>query len=200
MIRCGESDEAISATLFNDYGISVTGRTIGSRLVEWGIHRPLRSPESEATDSLVKQLYTMALTSEEVLEILTKKGKAISGRSLRRIRKRLGIRLRCDDSTERIRQIEELREILLVEDVIGDIEGFGRRLQHVYLRSQGVFFPRDLIFEVYRTLNPEAIDRRGYDLQRRRGAYTCPGPNWVWHFDGYMKVSPSRSLPNFPPY
>ena len=29
----------------------------------------------------------------------------------------------------------KLREILLVKDVIGEIEGFGRRLQHVYLRS-----------------------------------------------------------------
>lgn len=57
--------------LFNDYWISVTGRAIGSRLVERGIHRPLRTPESKATDRLVKQLYTMALTSEEVLEILT---------------------------------------------------------------------------------------------------------------------------------
>jgi len=82
MIRYGETDEAILATLLNNHGISVTGRTIGNRLLEWGLYRPSRLPESEATDNLVKQLYIIALISEEVLEILVKKGKAISERTL----------------------------------------------------------------------------------------------------------------------
>jgi hypothetical protein len=190
MARRGESDRAISTALSNNYGVTITGRTIGNRLVEWGIRRPSRSPEAEQIDGLVMQLYKMALRSDEILHVLKEQGKATSSRTLRRVRKRLGIRLRCDDPTERERQIMELQEILQVEDIIGEIEGFGRRLQYVFLRSQGAFFPRNLIFEVYRTINPEAIDRRRYDLQRRRGAYTCPGPNWIWHLDGYMKVRP----------
>ncbi|KAJ5110306.1 hypothetical protein N7532_002951 [Penicillium argentinense] len=140
MIRRGESDEAISTALLNDHGIIVSGRTIGYRLVEWGSRRPVQSPEAEATDRLVVKLYKMALNSDEVLQVLAKKGKAISSRTLRRIRKRVGIRIRCDEPAERARQVDELREILIVEDVVRDIEGFGRRIQYVFLRSQGAFF------------------------------------------------------------
>lgn len=149
MVRSGESHEAIMTTLANDYGITVSKRTFKYRLVEWGISRPIQRPETEL-DLLVMQLYKMALSSDEVLRVLQKQGQAISRRTLVRIRKRLGICLRCNDPIERVRQADEIREILLVEDAVGEIEGFGRRLQYVFLRSQGVFFSRDLIFEVYR--------------------------------------------------
>jgi hypothetical protein len=186
----GESATAICDVLLHTHSVTVSIRTINSRLNDWGIHRPTVSKEAQATEQLILDLYQLCLNTNEVLHILQKNGKAISERTLRRIRKRLGIRLRVDDPTEREQQIEEIKAILLVEDAVGDIEGYGRRLQYVFLRSQGAFFPRDLIFEVYRMINPEAIERRRSDLQRRRGSYDCPGPNWIWHVDGYMKLEP----------
>lgn len=163
MARRGESDEAISIALANLYGVTVSRRTIGYRLVEWGISRPaqpqrIRSSEEEILDRLVMQLYKMSLSSDGVLRVLHKQGYTMSERTLRRIRKRLGISLRCTDPDVRERQIDEIREILLVEDAIGEIEGFGRRLQYLFLRSQGAFFPRDLIFEVYRSVCLRPLD------------------------------------------
>jgi hypothetical protein len=94
--------------------------------------------------------YRMPLSSAEVLRVLEMQGRAIFSKPLQRIRKRLNICRRCDDPIPRAGQADETREILLVEDTVGEIEGFGRRLQYVFLRSQCVFFLRDLISEVYR--------------------------------------------------
>ena len=37
---------------------------------------------------------------------------------------------------------------------------------------------------------PEAVERRYKDMQRRRGKYTVPGPDFIWSIDGYMKLEP----------
>lgn len=52
------------------------------------------------------------------------------------------------------------------------------------------FLPRDRAYEIYRTINPDAIDNRRSGLQRQRGTYISDGPNAVWHLDGYMKLEP----------
>jgi hypothetical protein len=38
-------------------------------------------------------------------------------------------------------------------------------------------------------LDPTRIDRRYSDLQRTRGDFTTPGPNYLWSIDGYDKLS-----------
>ena len=39
-------------------------------------------------------------------------------------------------------------------------------------------------------LYPEGVERRKYDLQRHRGQYIVPGPNFIWSVDGYQKLAP----------
>lgn len=39
-------------------------------------------------------------------------------------------------------------------------------------------------------MNFEAVERRKRDLQRHRGEYIVPGPNFVWSIDGYCKLCP----------
>jgi hypothetical protein len=43
---------------------------------------------------------------------------------------------------------------------------------------------------MYRELAPMAVQRRLHDLQRHRGAYIVPGPNFIWSIDGYLKLAP----------
>ncbi|KAL4788820.1 hypothetical protein BDV19DRAFT_375124 [Aspergillus venezuelensis] len=43
---------------------------------------------------------------------------------------------------------------------------------------------------MYQELAPEAVQRRLYNLQRHRGAYSIPGPNFIWSVDGYLKLAP----------
>lgn len=151
MVCSGESNEAILDTLANDYGTTVSQRTPFDRLFEWGLKGIRRSAEDAAVlNRHVLQLYQMPLSSAEVLRVLEMQGRAICSKPLQRIRKRLDICRRCDDPIARARLADEIREIPLVEDAVREIEGFGRRLQYVFLRSQSVFFLRDLISEVYR--------------------------------------------------
>jgi hypothetical protein len=35
-----------------------------------------------------------------------------------------------------------------------------------------------------------AVQQRFQDLQRHRGAYITPGPNFIWSIDGYLKLAP----------
>jgi hypothetical protein len=39
-------------------------------------------------------------------------------------------------------------------------------------------------------LNPEAVERRRRDIQRGKGEYIVPGPNWLWSVDGHDKLKP----------
>ena len=43
--------------------------------------------------------------------------------------------------------------------------------------------------EIVRELDPDGVEvRKTHRLRRRQ--YTCPGPNKVWHADGYDKIKP----------
>ena len=48
---------------------------------------------------------------------------------------------------------------------------------------------RDRLFAQYRTLVPDAVNRRLRDLQRVRGEYIVPGPNLIWSVDGHDKLA-----------
>lgn len=37
-------------------------------------------------------------------------------------------------------------------------------------------------------LDPQGVAARRGDLQRHRGKYVVPGPNFIWSIDGYMKL------------
>lgn len=47
---------------------------------------------------------------------------------------------------------------------------------------------RDRLFAAIRKLDSADITRRLNDLQRYRGAYIIPGPNYLWSVDGYCKL------------
>jgi hypothetical protein len=41
-----------------------------------------------------------------------------------------------------------------------------------------------------KSLDPEGLRRRTYDLNRKRGEYIVPGPDYLWSIDGHDKLSP----------
>lgn len=48
---------------------------------------------------------------------------------------------------------------------------------------------RDRLFAVVKQLDPDGVYRRANDLQRHRGEYIVPGPNWLWSIDGHCKLN-----------
>ena len=58
--------------------------------------------------------------------------------------------------------------------------------QYNYISTN--YINRDRLFAAIRKLDPLRVTRRLYDLQRYRGAYIIPGPNYLWSVDGYCKL------------
>ena len=57
------------------------------------------------------------------------------------------------------------------------------------LQQKGIRVPRSKVEEIVRELDPDGVEvRKTHRLRRRE--YTCPGPNKVWHADGYDKIKP----------
>lgn len=168
--EAGSSIKDICTFLQQTHDINSSSRTIRNRLNQWNaitISENLQY-QSTATDKLVSQLVRY-LNTKEILQVLKKQGIPCSISTLSRIRQRLGIKLRIDDPTERERQKQQIEAILQEESDIGDINTYGRRYQYIFLRSQGHFFARDSILDIYRTINPDAIKNRGF--QRRKGIF-----------------------------
>lgn len=93
------STKDISTILKDTHGISVGSKTLQRRLQEWGVRqRAVRgAPEREEIQRRVNTLIRDdKLRTREVLRILDEEGKSVSERTLRKIRKQLGIVLRVD--------------------------------------------------------------------------------------------------------
>lgn len=57
------------------------------------------------------------------------------------------------------------------------------------LQSRGIRVPRKEVEIILREFDPEGVaTRKQHKLHRRE--YICPGPNQVWHADGYDKLKP----------
>jgi hypothetical protein len=60
---------------------------------------------------------------------------------------------------------------------------------HLKCIQSGFNIPRDTVYELMKLLDPEGMKSRLHKrLKRRR--YSNPGPNFVWHVDGYDKLKP----------
>lgn len=179
--------------LHQNHGLQISPRTFKRRTQAWCIQR--RAPTG-ITNNRPLQIRVETLICEgnlspkEILEVLARDGTPISNDSLKQIRRRLGIRLRIDDKDEQRQQKDEILEVLEEEQGFGLIEGYGRGHLYAHLRRHGHIYARDRIFDIWCSLRPDALERRSTNLQRSRGAYQCPGPNFVWHIDGYMKLEP----------
>lgn len=91
--------QSIATILKDTHGISVGARTVQRRLLEWGV-RQRADKDTAKSEALQRRINTLIrddkLRTREVLRILEEEGMAISERTLRKIRKQLGIVLRVD--------------------------------------------------------------------------------------------------------
>ena len=68
------------------------------------------------------------------------------------------------------------------------IKGY-RSIWHKLRVNYGIVTNRDEVMKVLKEINPEqSKDRKARKLKRR--IYSSPGPNHVWHADGYDKLKP----------
>jgi len=185
LIRQQHTQEDIRAILRDAHGINISRTTLQSRIRGWDA---LGSKVAAMKQHVTKLLPTY--NPKESGAILHAAGLQKSSRTLRRIRKRLGVKLRVNDAGERVLQTQQLVHILREEDAYGEIETYGYRTLQTHLHRMWLFYPRKRIHEAYRMIRPANIAARMPGPQHHRGQYWTSGPNQVWHVDGHMKLEP----------
>ncbi|KAL5366644.1 hypothetical protein BJX96DRAFT_170107 [Aspergillus floccosus] len=153
-------------------------RTLENRLQQWEIRRQDRTIASNPLlHARIRVLFfQVGLEDKELLSVLQKEGFSIFSRTLRRLRTQLGLFRRVRDPLAQQLQREEMLKAL--------------ELLHRHIRSKGYIIRRNRLFSAYKTVLPDAVHRRKYDLQRKRGEFVVPRPNFIWSVDGYLKLEP----------
>lgn len=134
--------------------------------------------------------FEQGLSDLQILQYLTlKENWSLTLNGVQQIRKQLNIiRRRDPEEAERVRshlqrffEDEQYEENLAV--------GIGRNMLYVHLRQRMVDVPRDVLSDVYPVFHLDGLEHRRSKAYRRRGGWTCFGPNFMWSIDGYMKLS-----------
>jgi Clr5 domain len=173
------------------YDLSISERTLNRRLKEWGIS--VYTTKSVDSDLLnrIRELFFLGLNDTQILRTLKIEDHTITLRGVERLRiKELNLKRRLRTEDEQEASKEKALSELIDELQKGVVEGYGRGLLYAHFQELGVQVSRDRLFGIYRALVPEAIDRRTRDMQRHRGEYIVPGPNFIWSIDAYLKLSP----------
>ncbi|XP_028416034.1 uncharacterized protein LOC114539597 [Dendronephthya gigantea] len=107
----------------------------------------------------------------------------MSLRSLNTKLRSLGLRRKYNDL-----DINFLRDRIR-EELDGPLNSAGYRSVWHTLKLQGIQVPRETVRVLVSELDPEGVRERRAKALRRR-TYRSPGPNFVWHVDGYDKLKP----------
>ncbi|KAF6238756.1 hypothetical protein HO173_003263 [Letharia columbiana] len=170
--------QEIVTWLADNKDLKINARTLQRRLKEWRSHQQDRTEDSEQLRNRIQYLFW-----------LKAEGFQVTPRGLIRIRKELGFK-RLEQSQEKREHMDEVVR-RLIEQKLGKnvIQSYGRGQLVEHFRKLGHPVARDRLFAQYRTILPDAVDRRLRDVQRKRGEYVGPGPNLVWSVDGHDKLS-----------
>jgi transposase len=186
-----KSDD-ICKHLKRQHDIQISSRTLTKRLQHWGVKKKMENNTSnQALHARIKNLFfEVGLSDQEIVTVLHDEGYDVSNRTLRRLRHQLGIRLRLDSPAQQEAQVQEILNALTEEMDKGTIEGYGKELLHNHFRSKGYVFARDRLYNVYRMMRPDTVERRTSEFQRRPPPpKILAGPNLTWHVNGYSKLA-----------
>jgi len=132
------SQPEVVARLRSQYGMRISLATLKRRLRSWDV-KALDVPKVQHTPELQGRVQDLVIehgyTDREIAQTLSRQRIQLRQRSIQNIR--LGLRLlRNLPAAERARREPELREQIQQELDSGMIESYGRRLLHVYFRTQ----------------------------------------------------------------
>ena len=136
-------------------------------------------------NEIIEEYFKFGFCYSEILSfLLLCHGISISLRQLKRIIKQRGLYRRKHPSDLRI----------VVDVIQHELRGagccLGYRLMHQKLQNEyGLTTDRETVRKVLKGLDPEGVQNRSRKRLRRR-KYHSPGPNFIWHIDGYDKLKP----------
>ena len=137
-------------------------------------------------NALITKYFNQAFTNKEIINVLASAhGIILSMWSLKGILRRLNLRRRIPQTDELL--LNAIREIEQQLQTSGRSIGY-RAMWH-RLRSKGIKVPRDKVRIALLHMDPIGVRERGMRRLKRRN-YVNPGPDFVWHVDGYDKLKP----------
>lgn len=191
LYEAGLSYSELVRYLAEEYEVSVTDRTIKRRFRVWNIRRYERRDASDELKRRIQVLFfEIGLNDQDILHVLQQEGYSINQYSLVRLRFTLNLRRSLRTEEQRAQADIVVRRLIQEELQKGVIDGYGRGYLYTHFRQQGHIIARDRLFQAYRTILPEQVDRRRRKMQQHRGEYIVPGPNFIWSIDGYDKLKP----------
>ena len=138
----GTSYQSICNSLQSIHNLKVDRTILSTRLKTWGFISKTFAEDTILHDRLRTLIFQLSLLDKQILPILQSEGYKISGRTLRRLRGKLGISRRVVSAEGKADRSAEIQRVIESEINTGDIEGFGRSLLHKHLRRHGYLFPR----------------------------------------------------------
>ena len=137
-------------------------------------------------DDLIAEYFAQGFTYKDILvALLVSHGIAISLKTLKRTLRSLRLRRRQFLSREEIvSAIDEIRT-----ELSGSGQCIGYRSMWKRLQNKGLVVSAHTVREILKFLDGEGVRGRRIGRLKRRD-YVNPGPNFVWHIDGYDKLKP----------
>lgn len=192
LFQQGATFEDLQTWLEDEEQVKVSVRSLKDRFKGWGISRQLRTKEVEdLVKAKVKEYYFQDNADDnEIIEDLQKEGIFLTKGALVRMRFELGLKRRIRGARAKAEADQQAYEVVQEGLLTGPIDGYGKGYLYAHFRSSGYNVQRERLFQAYKAINPDGVQRRKKDLQRRRGEYIVPGPNWLWSIDGHDKLKP----------
>ena len=149
----------------------------------------LKENHAISRNEIIQNYFNLGYTNAEITLCLALcHGLFLSIRTVKRVLKRLNLRrARGNGSESPIQCI--VRSILQeIENSSGSFLGYRQMTQRLR-RKYNILVKRDTVMHFLRIIDPDGVEqRRRRRLKRRK--YVVPGPNFIWHIDGWDKLKP----------
>ena len=144
--------------------------------------------QDHSLQELIQDYFVQGFTNSEILGFLSfVHGISLAMRTLKRWLKRMGLK-RAKRTNEAPLEDIVFAIIVEMERFVGSFVGYREMTRRLRVRHN-LNIRRDKVTQAMREIDPEgAENRRRRRLQRRR--YRSPGPNFIWHLDGWDKLKP----------
>ena len=129
--------DAVVYHLENHHQLHVKKSTVKDWLRRWGVRKlnPKVTSNAELHARIQVLFHQVGLEEEEMMHVLHLDGYVINRRTLRRLRKQLGLSRRADPALAQ-KQADSVLKSLKEEFGKGIIEGYGRRMLHRHFRTE----------------------------------------------------------------
>ena len=144
--------------------------------------------ENDDVRTAVTNYFHQGYNNYEILAFLSLlHGVVMSLRTLKRWLKRLQLKRASQRNEASLENI--VTAILMeMESSVGSFVGYREMTRQLRMKHR-LIVRRDTVMRAMRVIDPEGVEARKRRRLRRR-QYNTPGPNFLWHIDGWDKLKP----------